>query len=783
MYFYGSMSEKNIIRRIIASPTVQTFLIYLSGGWIALEMTDYFISKYELNERISEVLSIILLIGMPVVLFLAWYLSREKEERITKSPDSDIHKKPQGVISYLNRKLWFTIPVTIVLLLLILTGVRLIHKQVKIKWAREEAIPQMERLLNDQQFVNAYQVRQQAKKYIPDDPEFLNLDSQITTRFSILTDPEGVDVYYKEYPDVQGEWNFLGKSPIQNIEMPDMTMYRWKLEKAEYENVLAVLPTSADTLFRKMHEIGKIPDGMVYVEGINQQTSIDFFSKDKHGFFIDRYEVSNKEYKKFIDHGGYQDPSFWQNDFILNNEKLSFGEAMDQFRDATGRPGPATWEAGDYPDGQDDYPVNGISWYEAAAYALSAGKSLPTISHWRSTAGFEIRSYRFFLGPNLIPLSNMKGIGPEPVGNNAGINCFGTSDMSGNVREWCWNEAPAGRLIQGGAWNDASYMAIDYSQLPAFDRSEKNGFRCALYPDVEQIPEEVFLPFEMQLQRDHRSEEPASEVEFQIFKKQFMYDYKDLNSVVENRNETPADWIIEKVSFDAAYEQERVIAYLFLPKEVVQPFQTIILFPGSGAMNSNSIFDNNWDIQSLSYLINNGRAVMYPIYKGTYERRDGYCNPRPSYESHQYTECLIKQIKDLRRSIDYLETREDIDTSSLCYIGDSWGGRLGSIIPAVEERIKLNVLLRGGFSSENKFPEVDEINYVSHVKSPVLMLNGRYDFVFPFESTVKPMFDLWGTPEKDKKLVLYDTDHFIPKTEMIKEVLDWLDKNFGPVKR
>jgi len=81
------------------------------------------------------------------------------------------------------------------------------------------------------------------------------------------------------------------------------------------------------------------------------------------------------------------------------------------------------------------------------------------------------------------------------------------------------------------------------------------------------------------------------------------------------------------------------------------------------------------------------------------------------------------------------------------------------------------------------FPEVDEINYVTHVKSPVLMLNGRYDFTFPYESTVKPMFDLWGTSENDKKLELYDTDHFIPKTAMIKEVLDWLDKNFGPVQK
>ena len=83
----------------------------------------------------------------------------------------------------------------------------------------------------------------------------------------------------------------------------------------------------------------------------------------------------------------------------------------------------------------------------------------------------------------------------------------------------------------------------------------------------------------------------------------------------------------------------------------------------------------------------------------------------------------------------------------------------------------------------NQFPEADEFNYASHVKIPVLMLNGKYDAIFPFESTVAPMYDLLGTPDEHKKLVLYETDHFVPKTEMIKETLNWLDNYFGPVNR
>jgi len=779
------MAQKNFIKRVISSPLVRTFLIFVSGGWISLEMTDYFINKYGLNERISDILPIILLIGLPLAIILTWFLGREKEEEIKeKIFDEAIEKKPSGVFKAMWRKPWFLMPGVVVILLLILTGIRSIHLEVKKKWAKELAMPQMQNWVHDWDHVNAFQLRQQVKKYIPDDPEFIELDSKITNRYTIITDPEGADIYYKEYPDVKGEWIFLGQSPLHSIEIPNMTMFRWKMEKPEYEIVYAVASTQMDTLFRTMHENGKIPPGMVYVEGINMETAGDFLSEEKHGFFIDKYEVSNKQFKEFIDHEGYQNQDFWQNEFILNEEVLSFKEAMDHFIDATGRAGPSTWEAGGFPDGQKDYPVSGISWYEAAAYAVYANKSLPTLRHWQSAAGLKINQYIGFVGSNLIPLSNMRGIGPEPIGSNPGVSCFGTYDMSGNVREWCWNDSPVGRIILGGAWNDVPYLVIDRSHLPAFDRSAKNGFRCAVFPDREQIPDETFQPVELEIHRDYRSEEPVSDIEFQILKMQFQYDKTDLNSKIEDRDETPAEWTIEIVSFDAAYEQDRMLAYLFLPKEAVPPYQTLIYFPGSSSLNIESIFDYRTTSRNLYYIIKNGRAVIFPIYTGTYERMDGICNPGLQIgQSHQYTECMVKWVKDLSRSIDYLETRADIDTARLGFLGDSWGGRLGNIIPAVEDRIKLSILLRGGFPSGKKFPESDEINYVSHVKTPVLMINGKYDFEFPYETSVKPMFDLLGTAEQNKKIVLCNTDHFIPKTEMIKETLNWLDKYFGPVNK
>jgi dienelactone hydrolase len=778
------MATKNFIKRIISSPVVQIILIYISGAWIVLEMTDYIINKYNLNEKISDILPVVLLIGLPVTVFIAWILGREKKEDVEVKTGPSSKVKSNRIFKGRLRKSWFSIPLAVIVVLLLGSGIRYIYRHVKIKWAKEQALPEMQNWISDFNYVNAFHLSQQVKKYIPDDPEFMNLDALTTRRVSIISEPEGAAVYYKEYPNVEKEWVMLGTTPLVNIEMPNRTLFRWKFEKEGYDVVYAATPSHLDTLFRTLQLSGTIPEGMIYVEGIYPQTVANFLSQEKNGFYIDRYEVTNQMFKEFMNQGGYENPEFWQHEFILDDETLSFDEAMDHFKDITGRHGPATWEAGDYPDGQDHYPVNGISWYEADAYAAYANKDLPTLLHWQSAAGYLFNRYPQLYGSHVVPLCNMGGSGPDLAGNSPGISYFGNYDMAGNVREWCWNKSPDGRVILGGAWNDARYMSINISQLPAFNRSEKNGFRCAVYPDRNGISAQTFEPVTVQFaDQDYRFLEPVSETEFQIYRKQFLYDKTDLASKIEERVESHEDWIIEKITFVAAYENERMTAYLFLPRESGPPYQTMIFFPGSYAIETSDFLEYIKTSMSFDYILKNGRAVMFPIYKTTFERRDESLRCAHSSKSHQYTECMVKCVKDFSRSIDYLETREDIDISKLGYYGDSWGARMGAIIPAVEDRIKLSVLIRGGLSQIKKFPEANEFNYVSWVKTPVLMLNGKYDFIFPYESTVKPMFDLLETPEQNKRLVLYETDHFVPKSEIIKETLDWLDTYFGPVKK
>ncbi len=497
-------------------------------------------------------------------------------------------------------------------------------------------------------------------------------------------------------------------------------------------------------------------------------------------FFIDKYEVTNKQFKEFIDNGGYQKKEYWKHEFVKDGRILTWEEAMAEFRDSTARPGPSTWEAGDYPDGQDDYPVNGVSWYEAAAYAEFVGKSLPTTFHWHRAAGENMGLYG---SPDDLRLSNFGGVGPAAVGSHQGLNQFGTYDMAGNVREWCWNESQIGRFIQGGAWNDAHYLFRSRSHQSPFNRSPKNGFRCVRYLDPDTIPETAFQPVEYREPRDYSKEKRVSDAVFQVYENQFSYDPSELNPKIEWTDESTEDWTTEKITFNAAYEKERMTAYLFLPKGALPPYQTVIFFPGADARGRTSL-PVTQHFGYVDFIVKSGRAVMYPVYKGTHER--SVTDFPRDRTTHLYTEYVIKWVKDFKRSIEYLETRPEININQLAYCGDSWGGQLGAIIPAVEERLKVNILFRAGLSRSpiagQSRAEVNPINFVTRVTIPTLMLNGKYDHTFPLETSVMPMYDLLGTPKEDKHIVLYDTDHFVSRTERIKESLAWLDRYLGPVR-
>jgi serine/threonine protein kinase/formylglycine-generating enzyme required for sulfatase activity/cephalosporin-C deacetylase-like acetyl esterase len=688
------------------------------------------------------------------------------------------------------------IPAFIMVLVLCVLAGWFFKRQAKVKWAREQALPQIEGMIANswRDSTEAYKLAEEAEKYIPNDPVLANIFSKISLKINVTTEPSGAKIYVKQYSSPDSEWNYVGLSPVEQLRMP-LGIFRWKIEKEGYESVLAAATTfdvdiakenlvAPYKLTRVLDEQKNARPEMVRVSGATtRQGKVD-------DFYIDRYEVTNQDYKKFVDSGGYRRKEYWKNDFREVEKVLTWEEAIGRFVDQTLRPGPAGWQAGNYPEGQGNYPVSGISWYEAAAYAEFAGKSLPTQTHWGLATGAStpLLTYPQLGGFAVFaPFSNFHGKGPVSVGSLPGITPYGAYDMAGNVREWCWNETPRGRLIRGGAWGDNTYMFGALSQAPPMDRSVKNGFRCALYPDSDKIPPMAFEAVQPPDAIDYYREQPVPDSVFQVYKEQFSYDKTPLNAQVESKKENP-DWLQEKITFDAAYGGERVIAYLFLPKHVPPPYQTVIYFPGSASAwkESSKDIENYYEFPLfLSFIVTNGRAVLYPVYKGTFERRVSLPTGDPSTpdDSHAFRDYQIQLVKDFRRSVDYLESRPDIASKKLAYYGMSWGGSMGALIPAVEDRLQTSILVASGFIPIPTRPEVRLVNYVTRVKIPTLILNGKYDTIFPPETSSKPLFDLLGTPKDQKELKLYETDHIPPRNEFIKETLAWLDRYLGPVNR
>jgi len=173
-----------------------------------------------------------------------------------------------------------------------------------------------------------------------------------------------------------------------------------------------------------------------------------------------------------------------------------------------------------------------------------------------------------------------------------------------------------------------------------------------------------------------------------------------------------------------------------------------------------------------------GRVLIHPIYKSTFERGDEVVTDYPNLTS-AYREHVIAWAKDVKRTVDYVYTRSDVDQQRLAYVGVSWGSGMAPIYLAVEPRFMAAVLFVCVFYGQASSADVEAINFAPHVTIPVLMLNGRFDFFLPEDTTQVPLFQLLGTPAANKRRVVYDTGHNIPRPDLIRESLDWLDRHLG----
>ncbi len=609
-----------------------------------------------------------------------------------------------------------------------------------------------------------------------------SLWSAFTAPVTIRSSPAGATVQRRAYDDPDlGPWESLGTTPLTIARFPQSSSVL-RLEADGHRTIdVAFAPSITDTIVlnpkaslpeRWRHVPGALPG---YVGG--PEFAFRYVAPNLslappirlQDFQLGQYEVTNAEYKQFVDAGGYRDRTYWEYPFERDGRAVRWEDAMQAFTDSTGRPGPSTWSFSSYRDGEGDHPVTGVSWYESAAYARYVGKDLPTVYHW-------FRAATTWLSDWIIPASNMAGEGPVAVGTNAGMSQFGIYDMAGNAREWAFNASGDERFILGGGWADDPYVFTVANSAPPFDRSPMNGFRLASYgEDVEELSD-TRQPIDHPV-RDFARETLVSDAVFQVYKRLYAYDRVPLD-VVSQFIDSTATWVREYVTFRAAYGNERVGLYLYTPRSTRGPFQTVVYFPGSNALWHTS-FDQ-YSTDHADMIVRSGRAFAFPVYQSTFDRQDGFVYRRQD-ETNTYRDHVFHWAKDLGRALDYLETRADIDAEKFAYLGISWGGMLAPIILSTEPRLRVAVLGVPGLSPLPTQPEVDAFHFVSRASQPVLMLSGEYDMIHPLETSARPMFELWHAPKDQKRHVIVRGGHLVPYYVMVQETLAWLDRFLGPL--
>jgi len=687
----------------------------------------------------------------------------------------------------------------IAVIAMVASGVWGWQRTANVKRARAE-IPEIAALVEAGDYPAAFTRAQGVRRVLPDDSLLKSLTPQFTAVYTVTSTPAGAEVFVRNYDALNGEWRRIGSTPLENVELPRHAM-RWRFEKPGFhavERANSVLAFQSDGGTLLGMDTGKLdvtlqsaderPADMVYVPGGSTANSLNRLpAAEVPPFLIDRHEVTNAEYKEFIDAGGYERRSWWEGlDIRKGGKTLSLEEAMRMFVDTTGRPGPATWELGSFPEGRGEYPVAGVSWYEASAYARFRGKALPTPHHF-AKAAFQDLEMASSLAALTAPLSNFGTSGPAAVGEFQGLGPYGTYDLFGNVREWIQNPGPGGGWVIGGSWEDPWYSFASVAPVSLLERSKLNGIRL-----VRDLTEPANAPelrgaidMTPRASRDLAALKPVSDPVYAALQRQLAYTPGALNATAPVTMTTTEDWVKERITIDAGYNGERMDVILFVPRRARPPFQPVILFSGSQIFNFPATVDSiepGFAAMPIDYIVKSGRMLVQPVFQGSYER---FKAPLDRRDQVRVTQTMIQWRWDLGRTIDYLATRPDVDAARIGFVGISLGGTITMPLLAVEPRIRAAVLLSGGlFIMLEDSPVIDAVNYAPRVKIPVLMVNGRLDEVLPVETSQLPLFRLLGSPADQKRHVLLNSGHGSPpRAEVLRETLGWYDKYLGEVRQ
>lgn len=652
-----------------------------------------------------------------------------------------------------------------------------------------------EALLKDRKLADAYEMAMSALPILPNDARLREVVARTSDRLTIESDPPGAAVYLQRYQGPAARER-RGVTPltIRELERAD---YLLTLEKPGYAPATRTISTmpvynrgeprfdEIPAVRMRLAEASRLPAGMVLVEGGQYRLAGSYRPSERvvglSDFFIDRCEVSNRDFEQFVRDGGYRKRELWKEPFIDGGKTLSFDEAMARFHDTTSVAGPRSWSGGAPPPGLENHPVTDITWYEAAAFAEWKGKKLPSVYQWERAArslstvtiGIVLPWATIFEGVDVTERANFLGRGTMPVDSMPfGASPWGALHMAGNVSEWCRNPLAPGYAARGGSYRDAIYAFGQTAAYPPFYSAPTLGFRCVSGGKGDEgdfrLSPSGFVP----------EYKPVDDKTFAGFLPRYEYKRGPLQARVVETVDTP-DWRREKITFVVA--GKTVPSYLYTPKGFRPPYQVIQFAPAGDVVRGWRTLPHSIEI-NLAPLIRAGRALFSVELEGFLgrPRPAGWVPPDPRED--EYVDEVVARVTEMRRGLDYLETRKDIDSTRIAFLGISAGGGPGVLITGLESRYRSVIFQGSGISTDEgeTAPAANRINFVPRIRGPKLMLQGRYDEDTPLKSDAEPMFRLLREP---KRFQIFDGPHVPPLEVSIPTFQSWLDDTMGKVQQ
>jgi len=371
--------------------------------------------------------------------------------------------------------------------------------------------------------------------------------------------------------------------------------------------------------------------------------------------------------------------------------------------------------------------------------------------------------------------ANFESAGPAPVDSYPfGMSPYGVYNMAGNVKEWVRNQWDDGYTTAGGSWADPMYQFGRYGSRAAMNAADTIGFRCAL----SATPGADDGGMRFVSRQEEFSYPVSSDRDFEAAKKLYGYEKAPLNSAVVSVTETTS-YRREEIDFDG-FGGQRAKGYLYLPKNAAPPYQTIQFLSGTPwwyGVPITHMMEGKAAVM-LPY-VRSGRAMFLVVLKGFAGREPvgGYAHLE--YGSPEHREILKNWSVDMQRSLDYLETRPEIDAKKIAFWNNSQY-EYGAVFAAVDPRYAADIFIGTALYRRilTVTPELNPLFFFPHIRAPKLLMNGLYDDTRPITRSE----GIWQLMREPKRREDFAGGHIPPPEIAVPIVNRFLDDTLGTVR-